>query len=234
MKIGIMQPYLFPYIGYYQLINAVDKFVVYDNIQFTKKGWINRNRILVNGKAEYITWPLKKDADLLNVNERSLAASFKDDKLKLIRKITGAYSKAPQFSHIFPLLESVINYSEENLFPYILYSLQATCSYLDIKTQLVISSTLPVDHNLRSQDKVISICKALGASEYINAAGGIELYSKADFEQNDIQLNFIKSTDVEYTQFSDQFVPWLSIIDVLMFNPKEKVQQYVQSCYTIL
>ena len=81
---------------------------------------------------------------------------------------------------------------------------------------------------------MISICKALGASEYINAAGGIELYSKADFEQNDIQLNFIKSTDVEYTQFSDQFVPWLSIIDVLMFNPKEKVQQYVQSCYTIL
>jgi hypothetical protein len=234
MKLAIMQPYLFPYIGYFQLIQAVDKFVVYDNIQFTKKGWINRNRILVNGKEEFITLSLKKDSDFLNVNERTVADTFKTDRIKLLRKISEAYRKAPEFKPVYSLIESVINCSEENLFGFIFQSIEAVCKYLDIKTEFVISSALPIDHQLKAQDKVIAICKALHASQYINPIGGLELYSKEAFKLDNIELNFIKANAIEYKQFSNEFIPALSIIDVLMFNPKEKVQQYVQSYYTII
>ena len=234
MKLAIMQPYLFPYIGYFQLIQAADKFVLYDNIQFTKKGWINRNRILVNGKDEYITLPLKKGSDFLNINERKLADTFTTDRIKLLRKINEAYKKAPEFKPVFSLLESVINNKEENLFDFIFQSIQAVCKYLDIKTEFVISSAVPLDHQLKAQDKVIAICKTLNASQYINPIGGLDLYSKETFKQNNIELNFIKTNVVEYKQFSDEFVPALSIIDVLMFNPKEKVQQFIQSYYTII
>ncbi len=227
MKLAIMQPYILPYIGYFQLINAVDKFVVYDNIQFTKKGWINRNRILVNGKDEYFTIPLKKGSDYLNVDERKLADTFSAEKIKLLRKISGAYKQAPHFESVYPLLEEIMNQDEENLFRFIYRSLQAVCTWLDIKTELVISSTIPIDHGLRSQDKVIAICKALGATQYINPIGGVELYSKEIFSQNNINLTFLKSDNLIYNQFNNEFVPWLSIIDVLMFNTKEKVQYFL-------
>lgn len=234
MKLAIMQPYFFPYIGYFQLINAADKFVVYDNIQFTKKGWINRNRILVNGAAEYISLPLSKGSDYLNIDQRKLAGTFKTERIKLLRRINESYRKAPQFDTIYPLIESVINAEEENLFGFIYQSLQAVCQFLDIKTEFIISSTLPIDHQLRSQDKVIAICDALGANQYINTIGGKELYSKEIFQQYNIELNFIQSGTVEYPQFTNEFVPWLSIIDVMMFNSKEKVKEYLQNNYTII
>ena len=234
MKLAIMQPYFFPYIGYFQLINAADKFVVYDNIQFTKKGWINRNRILVNGAAEYISLPLSKGSDYLNVDQRKLAGTFKTERIKLLRRINESYRKAPQFDTIYPLIESVINAEEENLFGFIYQSLQAVCQFLDIKTEFIISSTLPIDHQLRSQDKVIAICDALRTNQYINTIGGKELYSKKIFQQYNIELNFIQSGTVEYPQFTNEFVPWLSIIDVMMFNSKEKVKEYLQNNYTII
>ena len=234
MKLAIMQPYFFPYIGYFQLINAADKFVVYDNIQFTKKGWINRNRILVNGAAEYISLPLSKGSDYLNIDQRKLAGTFKTERIKLLRRINESYRKAPQFDTIYPLIESVITAEEENLFGFIYQSLQAVCQFLDIKTEFIISSTLPIDHQLRSQDKVIAICDALGANQYINTIGGKELYSKEIFQQYNIELNFIQSGTVEYPQFTNEFVPWLSIIDVMMFNSKEKVKEYLQNNYTII
>lgn len=234
MKLAIMQPYFFPYIGYFQLINAADKFVVYDNIQFTKKGWINRNRILVNGAAEYISLPLSKGSDYLNVDQRKLAGTFKTESIKLLRRINESYRKAPQFDTVYPLIESVINAEEENLFGFIYQSLQAVCQFLDIKTEFIISSTLPIDHQLRSQDKVIAICDASGADQYINTIGGKELYSKEIFQQHNIELSFIQSGRVEYPQFANEFVPWLSIIDVMMFNSKEKIKQYIGSFFTLV
>ena len=234
MKLAIMQPYIFPYIGYFQLINAVDKFVVYDNIQFTKKGWINRNRILVNGKDEYFTIPLKKDSDFLNVDQRKLSDTFKTERIKFLRRVTESYRKAPEFNEVYFLLESVINNDEENLFGFIYQSLQAVCKWLDIRTEFIISSVIPIDHGLRSQDKVIGICKAMNATQYINPAGGVELYSKEVFKQNNIELKFIRSDLIDYLQFNSEFVPWLSMIDVMMFNSKEKVQEYLRSGYTII
>ena len=225
MKLGIMQPYLFPYIGYFQLINAVDKFVVYDNIQFSKKGWINRNRILVNGKDEYFTIPLKKDSDFLNIDQRTLAPAFATEKDKLLRRITESYRKAPYFEQVFPLVKEIISQEEDNLFRFIRRSLLAVCESLGIKTEIVVSSAIPIDHELRSQDKVLTICKAMNAYHYINPAGGMDLYSKDVFKQHHIELHFLESKAIEYRQFSDEFVPWLSIIDVMMFNSGDQIKE---------
>lgn len=227
-----MQPYILPYIGYFQLINYADLFVVYDNIEFTKKGWINRNRIIGNGKEEYLSLPIKKDSDFLHINKRVISEDF--DKIKLLRKIKESYKKAPYFFTVFSLLEDIINNKETNLFKFIFNSLEQLCEYLEIKTKFIKSSDLIIDHSLKSQDKVIAICTHLNASEYINPIGGVELYSKEVFEKNNILLKFLKASAIEYKQFSNEFIPWLSIIDVMMFNPKETVQYYLQSSYTII
>ena len=234
MKVAIMQPYFLPYIGYFQLIQAADKFVVYDNIEFTKKGWINRNRILVNAKDEYFTLPLKKDSDYLDIDKRRLADSFQEGKAKILRKITVCYKKVPFYETIYPFIEKLFNKEEVSLFRFIHHSLLVICEYLGISTTFTLSSSLQTDHNLKSQDKGISICKELNATHYINPVGGLELYSKKAFDENGIKLNFIRSNDIKYQQYQNEFVPWLSILDVLMFNTKEKVQQYLQSDYTLI
>lgn len=228
-KLAIMQPYFLPYIGYFQLINAVDKFVIYDNIQFSKKGWINRNRILMNGKDHMISLPLKKDSDYLNVDERYISDIFEKEKNKLIGKIKNAYLKAPEFKDVFPFIQEILNYEEKNLFSYILNSLQEICKYLEIETEFIVSSTVEIDHSLRGQEKVIALCNKLNATCYINTIGGVDLYSKKNFKQKNTQLNFIESKSIEYLQFNSKFVPWLSIIDVLMFNDKLIVREYLNN-----
>lgn len=229
MRIAIMQPYLFPYIGYFQLINAVDQFVIYDNIEFTKKGWINRNRILVNGKDDYFTLPLKKDSDFLHVNQRFLSETISKDSEKITNKLSELYKKAPQYKTVFPIIETVFKNKEQNLFEFILYALKKVNAFLDIQTEIVISSTVDIDHQLKAEAKVIAICKALHATEYLNAIGGTELYSKATFEAHKLQLNFIKSGSIEYQQFDNDFIPWLSIIDVMMFNSKEEIKTFLSN-----
>jgi hypothetical protein len=218
-----MQPYFFPYIGYFQLINAVDEFVIYDNIEFTKKGWINRNRILVNGKDEFITLPLKKDSDYLNVNQRFLSDTWSLDKKKILNKIVESYRKAPQFDQVYPLVEKCFNLDETNLFSFIYNSINQILQYLSISTKISISSKININHDLKSEEKVIAICKAQNALSYINPIGGISLYDKNSFEANGIKLHFHKTNDFIYTQFKNDFVPWLSILDILMFNTNEEI-----------
>lgn len=222
-----MQPYFFPYLGYFQLIKEVDKFVIYDNIQYTKKGWINRNRYLVNGESKYITIPLKKDSDYLDVVDRWISEDF--DKIKLLNQIKEAYKKAPYFSDTYRLLEECIQYSENNLFGFIYNSIIKVVEYLQIDTEVVISSSIDINHSLKSKDKVIEICKAIGGDVYVNPVGGMELYSKAEFDEKGLLLNFIQMQEVRYEQFDREFVPMLSIIDVLMFNSKETVIQLLDS-----
>ncbi|MDR0824345.1 MAG: WbqC family protein [Prevotella sp.] len=222
MKLGIMQPYFLPYIGYFQLLNAVDKYVIYDNIQFTKKGWFNRNRIFQNGKDALITIPIEKDSDYLDVKDRLVSASF--DKKKLLNQIRESYRKAPFFQVVMPMIEDIVDYEDNNLFSYIYHSVREVCKYLNIETEIIISSTVHIDHSLKGQDKVISICKALNATVYYNAIGGQGLYSTADFEKENIDLRFISSNPIIYNQFANEFVPWLSILDVMMFNPVEEIK----------
>src|SRR5436190_5443164 len=132
MRLGIMQPYFMPYIGYWQLLALVDTFVIYDNIQYTKKGWINRNRFLQNGKDALFTLPLKKDSDFLDVSKRFLADDF--DRNKLLNQLSASYRKAPQFKTVFPLITSIVNAEHRNLFDYIHDSIQRTAEFLAIRT----------------------------------------------------------------------------------------------------
>lgn len=226
MKVGIMQPYFFPYIGYWQLINSVDIFVVYDEIEYTKKGWINRNKILVNESPKTITIPIKKDSDFLNVNERYISDSWFQSKHKMLNLIKSSYVKAPQFKQIMPFIAECLSTKENNLFKFLYLNLTKVIDLLEIKTDIVISSHLNIDQSLKSQDKVISICKTLNASTYINPKGGVDLYDKKFFKQNGINLKFISSNEINYQQYNN-FFPWLSIIDVLMFNDLPTVKGYL-------
>lgn len=227
MKIGIMQPYFLPYIGYFQLLNAVDKYVIYDNIQYTKKGWINRNRILQNGKDLLITVPVEKDSDYLDIKDRLVSNGF--DRQKLLNQIREAYRKAPHFDSVISLIENIINVDENNLFLYIYNSVKTVCEYLNIDTEIIISSTLDIDHSLKGQDKVISICKKLGATDYYNAIGGQELYSVEDFKKENIDLHFLSANPIEYKQLKNEFVPWLSILDVMMFNSVDEIKTILEN-----
>ena len=228
-----MQPYLFPYIGYFQLINSVDEFVIYDNIQYTKKGWINRNRILVDNKDQLLTIPLQKDSDYLNIIDRKIAGSWVEDRKKLVNVLKSSYSKAPYFKEAFELIQECLLCDKNNLFEFILNSLNKINLYLEINTPIILSSTINIDHNLKSQNKVLSICEAQKATTYVNAIGGTELYNKEIFKLKNINLNFIKSEKIEYNQFNGNFISWLSIIDVMMFNSKDKLKEYLNS-YTLI
>lgn len=234
MRLAIMQPYFMPYIGYFQLINVVDEFVLYDNIEYTKKGWINRNRIIVNGKDEYVSIPLKKDSDFLHVNQRFLSDSSLAEMNKILNKIGEVYRKAPHYTQTMALLNDIFLYEEKNLFEFIKHSILKTLTFLNIQTPIVISSTIPIKHHLKSEEKVLAICKNRHAQTYINPIGGLTLYSHATFKQNQINLQFIKSNLFQYPQFNNEFVPWLSIIDVLMFNSVDKVKQIINTEFQLI
>ena len=232
MKLAIMQPYFMPYIGYFQLINAVDLFIVYDNIKYTKKGWINRNRMLRDDKDVTFSLPLKKDSDSLNIVERELSVDFDCD--KLLRQFEGAYWRAPYFEQTFPLLEQIVRYKEINLFRFLHHSITKTCLHLGITTKIKTSSEILIDHTLQSQDKVLALCSAAGATTYINAIGGVALYSKNTFSDKELDLKFLKSNHLEYMQFNDKFLAWLSIIDVMMFNALDVIKSSMLTNYELV
>ena len=232
MRVGIMQPYFLPYAGYYQLIASVDQFVIYDNIKYTKKGWINRNRFLQNDNDAIFTLPLKKDSDSLDICQRKLIDDF--DKEKLLRTFAGAYRGASYFEQTFRLLSQIVHFEDKNLFNFIRYSLEETCRYLGITTKIIVSSSIEIDHKLQAQEKVLALCTALGAKEYINAIGGVDLYSKDCFQDQGIQLRFIQSRMPAYKQFGGDFVPSLSIIDMMMFNSIGNLSDSLKVCYELI
>jgi hypothetical protein len=232
MRLAIMQPYFFPYMGYFQLIAAVDLFIVYDNIKYTKRGWINRNRMLQNGKDVMFSLPLKSDSDACDVCERALAADFNRD--RLLNQFKGAYRRAPYFGETFPLLERIVQYEDTNLFRFLHHSIVETCGHLGIGTEIRISSGVAIDHGLKNQDKVLALCTAVGANTYVNAIGGVELYSRETFRERGVELKFIRSKPFEYPQFNDPFVPGLSIIDVLMFRSPEQIRTCITTQYELI
>jgi len=232
MKLAIMQPYFLPYIGYFQLIGSVDQFIVYDNIKYTKKGWINRNRMLQNGKDVMFSLPLKSESDYLDVRQRELSKDFNRD--KLLNQFKGAYRSAPYFDQTLPLIEELVRFDDANLFAYLHHSIVKTCAHLGISTEIRNSSDIAIDHTLKNQDKVLALCEAVDASIYVNAIGGMELYSKETFQEKAIDLKFIQSKPFEYPQYGDAFVPWLSIIDVMMFNPLDALQTCITTNYELI
>lgn len=232
MRLGIMQPYFMPYIGYWQLMNFVDQYVIYDDVNFIKGGWINRNRILVNGVPKYFNVPMLGSSSNVLINE--VRVDHNEAVIcKNLRSIEGAYRKAPYYDIVNPMLEEILWCEEDNIAKYIKHSFEVIGNYLDIKTGLIMSSDLKKDNTLRGQDKVLAICKLLGATEYYNAIGGRELYSYEAFREHGLRLNFVKTQNIVYQQFDNEFQPNLSIIDVMMFNSKETIKEYLQA-YTMI
>lgn len=220
MKIAVMQPYLFPYIGYWQLINSVDKFVIYDDVNFIKKGYINRNSILENGSPHLITLELIGSSQNKRINEISIG----NNSNKLLKTIRQNYSRAPFFKDIFPMLEDILNNEEKELSKFLGFSLVKIAKYLNIGTKFLYSSDMKNDKTFKSQDRLIEMSKILNATGYINSIGGIELYDKEVFSQNNINLSFLKTHEISYKQFNNKFVPNLSVVDILMFNSKDKIK----------
>lgn len=219
-----MQPYLFPYIGYWQLINAVDKYVIYDDVNFIKGGWINRNNILINGEAKLITLQLDKATPNKLINEIEVLNNYHNKK-KMLKAIENSYKKAPYYNECFPMIKDIILNEEKNLVKFIANSLKKISEYLEIKTEFIVSSEIMKDNNLKGQDKVIQICKILSGDEYINAIGGQVLYSKEDFKKCNLNLSFLKPNISIYKQFENKFIPNLSIIDLLMFNSVKEMKE---------
>ncbi len=227
MKTGIMQPYFLPYLGYFQLMNACDVFVIYDNIKFTKKGWIHRNRMLLNGRDQLFSLPLKSDSDFLNIDKRAISDDFDKERNKILGQIRSSYGKAPYFSQVYPLVENIFNSLEKNLFQFIFSSITSVSKYLSINTPVIVSSNVDIDHTLKGKDKVMELCRKTGGNTYINPIGGLELYDKEEFKAHGIDLYFHKMRPITYPQNGNAFVPYLSILDVLMFNDVATIQKYL-------
>ena len=229
IKSGIMQPYFFPYIGYWQLINAVDYFVLLDDVNYITRGYINRNNILVNGNAHRFTIPVKQASQNKLIKDTQFYFS-KKDKNKFLLMLSNAYKKAPQFIDVMPLLERIINYQQEDITSYIHNALKVVMEYLHINTQIYISSKIEKNEDLHGERKIIEICKKLSASVYINPTGGRKLYNRLNFEREGIDLYFLDTRidSIIYNQNQESFVKNLSLIDVLFFNDVEKIKNFLQ------
>lgn len=224
MVLGIMQPYLFPYIGYFQLISAVDQFAIHDDVQWIKGGWIARNRILVNGQSSDITLPVRSGASSLAINQRVFVSDIEEHKSRLLRRVHSAYRTAPHFEDVYELLFRCLAVRQDNVSQFVVRSLREVCNYLRIDTPFIISSGIVKNNDLRGQDRVIDINLALGASHYLNPSGGCHLYEKKRFLQQGILLEFLSCRDIPYAQFPGQpFIPRLSIIDTMMFNSTQQI-----------
>lgn len=231
MKLAIMQPYFFPYIGYWQLINAADKFVIYDDVNYIKQGWINRNRLLINGAPNFLTIPLADAStfkkihaiEILNCNWRE----------KLLKTIRNTYARSDYFNEVFFVVEKVMLFPSNNLADFVRNSIFEIARLLNIDTEIVPSSRTYGNEVLAAQERVLDICKKEAANVYINAQGGRSLYSFSDFKNSNIQLNFIASKLSEYRQGGrGEFVPYLSIIDQLMHTGVDAVKFQLKN-YTL-
>lgn len=229
MKLAVMQPYFFPYLGYFQLLRAVDLFVIYDDVNFIKGGWINRNFILMNGQAQRITVPLVGASSFKTIAATRLAADrlWRDKLLKTLRQ---AYSKAPHFDQVYALAEGVILSPCRSLAELAVGSIRAVANYLRLTTEIRPSATYYANDSLKGQTRILDICQRERAEAYYNLPGGEALYDRSAFSAAGVTLRFIHPGEPHYRQFGYTFVPRLSILDVLMFNPPETAHRFLASC----
>jgi len=227
--VAMMQPYLFPYLGYFQLIAAADVFVLGDDLQYIRAGWVNRNRILSNDQARLITFPLKKAHFELPIMQRSLIDNFPQEADRILNAITLNYRKAPFFANVMPFLERLIRHPQQNLALYIEHSLRELCTFLQIDTPILRGSDLGVTGRIDKQDRVIRIARELSATSVLNPLGGMQLYDRDHFARNGLLLRFFNPRPFKYLQLNLPFVSDLSIIDVLMFNSVEQIQALLVS-----
>ncbi|MGJ0430649.1 WbqC family protein [Methylobacter sp.] len=227
MIVTIMQPYLFPYIGYFQLLECSDIFVVGDDVQYIKGGWINRNRILVNQEPCWLTFPVQGDSADLPINQRHYVES-QNVRSKILRRIECAYRKTPYFKDIYPVIADIMSFGSSNVSEFNTNAIRRLASLLNIQCRILVASELEKDNSLKCQDRVIETNRCVGSSHYINPIGGMALYKERDFLKFGIELSFIRSDAIHYHQFAEPFVPSLSIIDVLMFCPLDEIRKFLK------
>lgn len=227
-----MQPYFLPYIGYWQMMHAVDEFVIYDDVQFSKGGWINRNRLLLAGAPHIFTLPLAKGNLRDRICERQLPENWPGQRQSLQSKIENAYGRAPFFADAMPVIASVLAQDGLNLADFLVGSLQQVRAYLGIETPLLRSSRMGVEPKPSAAERVLAICRARSARIYVNAPGGRDLYDRGEFASHGIALKFIQPGQITYPQFKGEFVPSLSILDVMMFNSRDQIRAFLDS-YTL-
>jgi hypothetical protein len=215
LKVAIMQPYFFPYLGYFQLMSAVDHFVIYDDAQYMKGGWVNRNRLLCNGKARWWTRPVERDDFRLSIMQRSYSDG--QHAATLANQMNTYYSQAPHHVATAAFVSEILAMEERNVAIYNEMLLIAVARYLGLRCTFSRASELNTG-STGGQEKVIQICRALGATHYINMIGGHSLYSRETFAEAHIDLAFLQPELTPYGQFGAPFVAGLSIVDVLMFN----------------
>ena len=233
MKVAIMQPYIFPYIGYFQLINLVDKFIIYDDVNYIKKGWINRNKILNNGSELYFSIPIKKSSQNKLINQLLLGDDYDYWKKKFLNSLNFSYKKAPNFESSYNLISRILNYETLDLTKFLKFSILETCDFLEIPTNIHTSSEAKYDNsNLKSSDRILDISKKEKSSEYFNLIGGINLYEKKEFQKYNIELKFIRTLNFKYNQISNDFHENLSIIDIIMNCSKDEIKDFM-NLYTL-
>lgn len=225
MSIGIMQPYFFPYIGYFQLMREVDVFVIADDLHYIKNGFINKNFILLNNESFKISLQLNGASQNKLINEIEVGTNNS----KLLETIRRAYKKAPYFNDVFPLIEEIMLNNEKNLANFLGESLIKISNYLGIEVEILYSSKIEKDNNLKYEKRIIDICKRQNSTCYVNATGGKILYSKETFKKENLKLQFINSFSLTYKQFNDNFISGLSIIDVMMFNSRDNITKLLDS-----
>lgn len=220
-----MQPYIFPYLGYYQLAHCSDVFVMYDDATFIKQGYINRNTILVNGRPLRFTIPVPGASS----NELIKNLKFAERTAKVVETIRQAYSKAPYFDDVFPLVEGVIKSKDRGIPDVCQKGISEVFRYLGLRKDIVRSSDVGYDRSASAEDKLIQICRSFGSNTYVNSVGGKKLYSKGSFAAKGCDLLFIEMKDVRYRQRARDFIPNLSIIDALMHCPPDEVRSLLDS-----
>lgn len=222
MILAANQPYFLPYISYWQLINAADVFYIGDNYNYIKRGWINRNRILFKGAAEFYGIEVKKASSFSLCSDLEIVEI---DKKRKMNKLYEAYHKAPYYAIGAEIMEEIFSSQEKVLSEFLISSIKTICTYLDIDTPIRRTSELEGNDGFKREERIYDICQRIGADTYINAIGGRELYDVNEFEKRGIKLLFISTDDITYNQFGGTFVEKLSIIDVIMFNSKEEIRQ---------
>ncbi len=221
MSIAIMQPYFFPYIGYFQLMKEVDVFVIADDLNYIKNGFINKNSILLHNEAFKISLQLKGASQNKLINEIEMG----ENGVQLLETIRRAYKKAPFFNDVFPLIESILLNKEKNLARYLGDSLIKISNYLEIEVKILYSSDIDKNDDLKFDERIMDICQILNENHYINPIGGKELYRKEEFAKKNIRLDFICTSTIEYKQYNDNFISNLSIIDLMMFNSIDNLKK---------
>ncbi len=233
MKLAVMQPYFFPYLGYFQLIANVDVFVVYDDVKYTKRGWINRNRILLNNQIKTISLPIAKASDYKLILERQLAEHWPKQKLKILSQLKQQYQKSPYFEDVMVVVSKVLNYDTNSLFEFNFNLLKSMCDLLEVNTQIISSSSVENTSHLKAENKLYSLCAALNADVYINPVGGQSLYSKHAFQERSIELQFIEMDTANILSKLPEEQRSLSILHILFSLGVTKTKQLLRTGYLI-